>query len=83
MMGAWWKHTAASVSRTCRLLQGISNEVEPYFGVNKFQLGRLLRARLQQRLRLRQGRVHAELDTLVAALHCYLHLASAAAATFF
>jgi hypothetical protein len=36
-------------------LQGISNEVEPYFGINKFQLGRLLRARLQQRLRSRAG----------------------------
>ena len=37
------------------LLQGISNEVEPYFGINKFQLGRLLRARLQQRLRSNAG----------------------------
>jgi hypothetical protein len=37
------------------MLQGISNEVEPYFGVNKFQLGRLLRARLQQRLRSNAG----------------------------
>lgn len=36
-------------------IQGISNEVEPYFGVNKFQLGRLLRARLQQRLRSQAG----------------------------
>jgi hypothetical protein len=44
------------MNRTCRLLQGISNEVEPYFGVNKFQLGRLLLARLQQRLQARQGR---------------------------
>lgn len=43
------------MKRTRRLLQGISNEVEPYFGVNKFQLGRLLRAQLQQRLRARQG----------------------------
>jgi hypothetical protein len=46
------------------MLQGISNEVEPYFGVNKFQLGRLLRARLQQRLRSKHGRIHTELDPL-------------------
>ena len=45
----------ASIDMLCILLQGISNEVEPYFGVNKFQLGRLLRARLQQRLRSNSG----------------------------
>ncbi len=57
------------------LLQGISNEVEPYFGVNKFQLGRLLRARLQQRLRLQQGRVYAEPNTLWqhCTVDCTLH----------
>ena len=45
----------ASIDVLCIMLQGISNEVEPYFGVNKFQLGRLLRARLQQWLRSNSG----------------------------
>lgn len=40
---------------SCCCVQGISNEVEQYFGVNKFQLGRLLRARLQKKLRIERG----------------------------
>ena len=39
-------------------LQGIANEVEHYFGVDRFQLGRLLRARLQLQLRSGTGEHH-------------------------
>ena len=56
----------AYINMLCIMLQGISNEVEPYFGVNKFQLGRLLRARLQQRLRSTSGAT-MHLLTLAAA----------------
>ncbi len=57
------KSNVQSPSRSFR--QGISNEVEAYFGVNKFQLGRLLRTRLQAKLRDASGaRFAAKLQTL-------------------
>jgi hypothetical protein len=55
VVAATYAATRVDSKLAIKMLQGISNEVEPYFGVNKFQLGRLLRARLQQRLRSNAG----------------------------
>lgn len=55
------------------LMQGISNEVEQYFGVNKFQLGRLLRARLQARLRAKRGEHSTDASHVTTICICRLH----------